>query len=61
MKGLQLNQGGDGSVIGPNISPQRAEYMVKEFMFTFDDQNEITGLSDNLIDAIIARLQQGRG
>jgi hypothetical protein len=35
--------------------------MVKEFMYTFDDQGEITGLSDNLIDAIIARIQQGRG
>jgi hypothetical protein len=61
IKGLQLNQSLDGSVIGPNISFKRAEFMVKEFMYTFDDQGEITGLSDNLIDAIIARIQQGRG
>ena len=61
IKGLQLNQSLDGSVIGPNISFKRAEFMVKEFMYTFDDQGEITGLSDNLIDAIIAKIQQGRG
>ena len=61
IKGLQLNQGGDGSVIGPNISPRRAEFMVREFMYILDDQGEIIGLSDNLIDAIIARIQEGRG
>ena len=60
IKGLQLNQSLDGSVIGPNISPKRAEFMVKEFMYILDDQGEIKGLSDNLIDAIIARIQ-GRG
>jgi hypothetical protein len=55
---LRLNVDRNGQMIGPNIPLDRATFLVDEFMYKYNDQDQIVGLNDSFLDALFQRIQQ---
>jgi hypothetical protein len=55
---LRLNVDRNGQMIGPNIPLDRATFLVDEFMYKYNDQDQIVGLNDEFLDALFQRIQQ---
>ena len=56
---LRLNVDRDGQIEGPNIPLDRATFLVDEFMYKYNEQDQIVGLNDSFLDALFQRIQQG--
>ncbi len=55
---LRLNVDRNGQRVGPNIPLDRATFLVDEFMYKYNDQDQIVGLNDLFLDALFQRIQQ---